>query len=165
MASRTVSGGDVVISAHDAREIARLLQLLQPEHRQPVHWRPDAKPSVPPNLPRAKLLARAQALYAERNRRTHFFNRSIFGEPAWEMLLSLYIMDGHRLTAGKLASMIDAPQTTALRWVQYLEKEGLVARGADPDDRRFTCIELLDHGRNLLDRYFSSLPEGFGGSD
>jgi DNA-binding MarR family transcriptional regulator len=167
MASRTKSDGDtVVLSKPDAREIARLLRLLEPteaEHTgQHLHGADQPDCDSPAPVPRAELVARAQAFHAERNRRARFFNRSIFGEPAWDMLLSLYIMDGRRLSAGQLANMIGAPQTTALRWLQYLEKEGFVARSTDPDDRRFTRIGLLDHGRQLLDAYFSSLPDGLG---
>jgi DNA-binding MarR family transcriptional regulator len=169
MASRTKSDGDtIVLSKPDAREIARLLRLLEPtkaEH-DARYLREAEQPDCnsPAPIPRTELVARAQAFHAERNRRARFFNRSIFGEPAWDMLLSLYIMDGRPLSAGQLANMIGAPQTTALRWLQYLEKEGFVARSTDPDDRRFTRIGLLDQGRQLLDAYFSSLPEGFGAS-
>jgi len=77
------------------------------------------------------------------------------------MLVTLYIMDGRRVTVGKLVNMIDAPQTTALRWLQYLERKRYVARRSDPDDRRVVCIQLLEGGRELLDAYFSTLPEGF----
>jgi len=110
---------------------------------------------------RTLLQARARAIFAERNRRSQFFSKSIFGEPAWEMLVTLYIMDGRRVTVGNLVNMIDAPQTTALRWMQYLERRQYVKRRPDPDDKRVVCIELLDAGRERLDAYFSTLPQGF----
>ena len=164
MASRSNSNADgVLIPASDALEIARLLKLLQPragnsnEVVSPVTQ--NTNPS--PCSTRTQLQARARAIFNERNRRSQFFSKSIFGEPAWEMLVTLYIMDGRRVTVGKLVNMIDAPQTTALRWLQYLERKRYVMRRADPDDRRVVCIELLDEGRDLLDAYFSGLPEGF----
>jgi len=83
----------------------------------------------------------------------------MFGEPAWDLLLCLYIMDGRRVTFGKLVNMIGEPMTTAVRWLDYLEKEHLIARRPDPSDRRMVCIELLDRGRDILDSYFASSPD------
>ena len=164
MASLTSSnpGEDqIVISASDAREIARLLKLLErfqlsrtnDNHLQKTS---DANPFDPPS--RAKLIAKAKAVFAERNRRTEYLSRAMFGEPAWDMLLCLYILNGARVTFGKLVNMIGEPMTTGVRWIDYLEKEHLVARRADPNDRRLVCIELLDRGREILDSYFASLP-------
>jgi DNA-binding MarR family transcriptional regulator len=166
MASRTNSDlGGVFIPASDAAEIARLLRLLEPPHGNNHNPDPeeDAKQDNRPSgcSVRTQLQARAQAIFNERNRRTQFFSKSIFGEPAWEMLLSLYVLDGRRVTIGRLVGLIDAPQTTALRWLEYLERKPYVVRRSDPDDRRVVCIEIADEGRELLDAYFSTLPEGF----
>ena len=48
----------------------------------------------------------------------------MFGEPAWDMLLALYFTEdaGPRQTVGRLIKMSNAPTTSALRWVHYLEK-------------------------------------------
>lgn len=166
MASRSNSNADdVIIPASDALEIARLLRLLQSRLGDDRAAKvggtttQDYKPSGCDA--RTQLQARAQAIFAERGRRSQFFSKSVFGEPAWEMLVTLYIMDGRRVTVGKLVTMIDAPQTTALRWLQYLERKRYVARRSDPDDKRVVCIELLEEGRQRLDAYFSTLPEGF----
>ena len=166
MASRSNQSADgVFIPASDALEIVRLLRLLQGQlgtgramtPRDPITQ--DNKPSG--CSLRTQLRARAQAIFTERRRRSQFFSKSIFGEPAWEMLVTLYILEGRRVTVGKLVNMIDAPQTTALRWLQYLERRHYVARRSDPDDKRVVCIDLLDEGRQHLDAYFSTLPEGF----
>jgi DNA-binding MarR family transcriptional regulator len=154
---------EVVISAADAREIARLLSLLQPPSERLINDNylkgisRDTKPSR--RSPRAKLIARAEAVFSERKRRTQYLSRAIFGEPAWDLLLCLYIIDGRRVTFGKLVNMIGEPMTTAVRWLDYLEKEHLVARRPDPADRRLVCIELLDRGRDILDSYFASCPD------
>jgi DNA-binding MarR family transcriptional regulator len=166
MVSRTDSSRDgVFIPASDAAEIARLLRLLQLPLASNPHRKPEEATKQDNRTAsccvRTQLQARAQAIFNERNRRAQFFSKSIFGEPAWEMLVTLYIMDGRRVTVGKLVNMIDSPQTTALRWLQYLERKHYVARRSDPDDRRVVCIEIMDEARNLLDAYFSTLPEGF----
>ena len=166
MASRSNSSPDgVFIPASDALEIVRLLKLLQTRlgnSRDGKIERATAQDNKPSGCSvRTLLQARARAIFAERNRRSRFFSKSIFGEPAWEMLVTLYIMDGRRVTVGNLVNMIDAPQTTALRWMQYLERRQYVKRRPDPDDKRVVCIELLDAGRERLDAYFSTLPQGF----
>jgi DNA-binding MarR family transcriptional regulator len=82
----------------------------------------------------------------------------MLGEPAWDMLLQLYVSDHGRLAIRDLVLMTEEPKTTALRWISYLEKKGLVERRPDPMDRRLIVIELLDRGRQLLDDYFKDSP-------
>jgi DNA-binding MarR family transcriptional regulator len=153
----------VVLSGQDAREIARLLRLLEsPESAKNVSQllevtEQDNSPSA--LLPRGQLLARARAVLSERRRRAQFFSSGLFGEPAWDMLLGLYIMNGKPLQFGKLVNLVGAPQTTAIRWLKHLEDEGLVARRSDPDDARLVRMELLERALDLLDAYFSSMPE------
>ncbi len=154
---------DVVLSAADAREIARLLKLLQPPsksrindnyiRRHPTEPGPFGRPA------RARLIARAEKVFSERNRRSQYLSKAMFGEPAWDLLLCLYIMNGRRVTFGNLVQLVGEPMTTAVRWLDYLEKEHLVARRQDGVDRRVVCIELLDRGRDILDSYFGSMPD------
>jgi DNA-binding MarR family transcriptional regulator len=156
----------VILSGQDAREIARLLRLLEsPESTKKISellevTEQDNNPSA---LPRAQLLARARSVLSERRRRAQFFSSGLFGEPAWDMLLGLYIMNGKQLQFGKLVNLVGAPQTTAIRWLKHLEDEGLVARRSDPDDARLVRMELLDRALRLLDAYFSSMPERVAG--
>jgi len=107
---------------------------------------------------RNELVSKARLVFEERKRRGEFLSRAMLGEPAWDMLLGLYIDRDRRLSVGWLVTMVGVPQTTALRWIDYLEKEHLVAKRQDPDDRRVVYIELLDRGREALDSYFTSSP-------
>ncbi len=81
----------------------------------------------------------------------------MFGEPAWDMLLALYVssVDGPRHSVGRLGTLSGAPQTTALRWLDYLVMEKLVVRTPNPTDRRSDFVELSDKGRNALEKYLS----------
>ena len=112
-----------------------------------------------------EFLSKAKSVLNRRRLRSRFFNRAIFGEPAWEILLVLYISDvsGGRQTIGKLADWIDTPLTTALRWIAYLEKERLVERQAHPQDKRVVFLRLLDKGRNSMEAYLSSLQSSLCG--
>jgi DNA-binding MarR family transcriptional regulator len=158
---------DVTISAADARELARLLGLLIGE--QPLVAAEvvatlrdlNSKREAPADrIDRRQLVLKVRAIMSERKRRTHFFSKAMFGEPAWDMLLALYITDfaGRRQTISKLVGWVNAPRSTANRWIDYLERERLVERTPHPNDRRFVFIDLADKGRRLLDEYFSTLP-------
>jgi len=94
-----------------------------------------------------------------RRLRTEYFNPSIFGEPAWDMLLLLYVSEhaGKRQTIRRLADRVSTPVTTAARWIHYLVKERLVQKEPSPNDRRMTYVTLLDKGRAMIEDYFSSI--------
>lgn len=149
----------IELSAADAREIARLLELLLKKELGP-----SAENLLLNNLPeqtqeRSVLIAKARAVFSERKRRSQHFSPVMFGEPAWDMLLALYITDfaGGRLSIGKLVSWIGGPQTTALRWINYLEKERLISRATHPRDRRTVFVDITDKGRQKLNEYFATL--------
>jgi DNA-binding MarR family transcriptional regulator len=58
--------------------------------------------------------------------------------------------DSIRVTA--LAEMLDVDTPTVTRKIQQLERDGLVVRQADPDDRRASLISLTPAGRRTLQR-------------
>lgn len=159
------------LSADDAREIARLLELML--GRADVSERPHANESnhrAPGTQSVARdrhsLVSAARAIFFERKRRTQYFSPSMFGEPAWDMLLALYISDlaGSQQTVGKLIGWVGEPQTTALRWIDYLEMERLIVRTPAATDRRIVHLGLTDKGRAALDDYFRSLKLALGTS-
>ena len=99
----------------------------------------------------------ARAILVDRKRRSRIFNEGMFGEPAWELLLNLYVMDqdGPRLTIGRLIESSDLPQTTALRWLQYLQDQDLIVRREHPGDARTSFVSLTNKAREALDLYLS----------
>jgi len=89
----------------------------------------------------AKLVRRLQRA---RSRRTDFLSSSLFGEPAWDMLLELFVstIEQKRVTVSALCIASNVPQTTALRWIDVLVKEELVTRRSDPLHGRRIHLEL-----------------------
>jgi DNA-binding MarR family transcriptional regulator len=147
----------------DIREAARLLALiasLDAGETQGSLGEPELDRQSS-SVDREVLLSRAKKHFRDRQLRRQFFSRAIFGEPAWDTLLVLYISEffGRRLTVGRLVDWIEAPLSTAQRWIAYLEKERLVAKEGHPDDRRMAYIRLLDKGRTILDDYFTAAAE------
>jgi DNA-binding MarR family transcriptional regulator len=154
----------VTLTDKDVRDAARLLRLLlqTASSSNPIFSELEAAQleSTGDAPDRQQLISRAKVVLHSRRLRSRHFSKAIFGEPAWDILLVLYITDvfGGRQTIGRLADWIETPPTTVLRWVGYLEKEHLVERQSHPTDRRLVFIRLLERGREALDAYLSGLP-------
>lgn len=99
-----------------------------------------------------------KSIHARRIRRSSLPG-DMFGEPAWDMLLTLYVgsRSGARQTVSNLSSSSGSSPTTALRWIDYLEVQKFVARRASPTDRRVTYIDLTEVGRVAVEEYFAKL--------
>ncbi|WP_260596747.1 winged helix DNA-binding protein [Sphingomonas endolithica] len=103
------------------------------------------------------LVARARAMMADRKARRRYFPTELFHEPAWEMLVALYIIHDteHTLNVKQLVSCSDAPATTSQRWIEHLHRSGLIDRVTDPMDRRRIDVSLSERGHEAMTRYLS----------
>ena len=101
------------------------------------------------------LILFAQALYKTRRVRARHFDDNIFGEPAWDMLLDLYVHSnsGHRTSVKSLCLASHVPETTALRWIGLLVDAALVFREDDESDRRRVFLSLTSSGKAAIRRY------------
>ena len=152
----------VTLSEQDLQDAARLFELLlDPATLRAAFAGLPSDASQNLSADRQQLQSRARRELEARRAREHYFDRELFGEPAWEILLALYLNEhsGARLTTSKLAEWVALPMTTVIRWVGALEQNGLVGRGDHPTDRRMVFIRLLDKGRKALDSYFGSMPD------
>ncbi len=89
-----------------------------------------------------------------RRRREQLFGAHLFSDPAWDMLLDLYVAQqtGRNVSVSSACLASGVPLTTALRWLRRLEHEGLVARDADQTDARRTHVRLTDRAVSRLHR-------------
>jgi DNA repair protein RadC len=85
----------------------------------------------------------------------------LFGEPAWDILIDLFIHEGEERPVSTSSACIASglPTSTALRLLQRLCDAGLLAREADRDDGRRTHIRLTPDLAHRLTAYFA-LGEG-----
>lgn len=97
----------------------------------------------------------AVQLVEARSRRFRHFDQDMFGEPAWNMLLELLVSERrrHKCSVTDLCLSSHTPSSTALRWLQVLERRGLVCRERDPRDGRRTFVLLSPAGRKRLLAY------------
>ena len=97
----------------------------------------------------------AERLYAERRRREEYFPAALFGEPAWDLLLALFVAhdDGRHVSLDEAyaAAKIDALHGPAL--VDRLVAAGLVTRSHN----RWNAILLTEQGMDRLNDYLADL--------
>ncbi|HEY0147376.1 MAG TPA: MarR family winged helix-turn-helix transcriptional regulator [Allosphingosinicella sp.] len=107
--------------------------------------------------------AAAQALLGARRHRGEMLGAQLFADPAWDMLLALFVAaeQGESFSVSRLCAAAAVPQTTALRWLEQLEQNKLVIRAADATDARRTLISIAPDAREkmriLLRRTVSAL--------
>lgn len=151
----------VTFSEKDIRDAVRLLRLISVTAPwDPVPSQMDApRRSLAKGSSRDELISRARVVLHARRVRARHFDRAMFGEPAWDILLLLYLADSAeaRQTVGQLAASVETPLTTVLRWVGYLENEQLVERVDHPTDRRIAFVRLTSKGRNAFEAFLNDI--------
>ena len=100
-------------------------------------------------------LTLAEAEYNGRRRRELFFKTALFGEPAWDMLLDLFIHEAHgkRVSITSVCRAAGVPPTTALRWLSLLEAEAMVERVPAVHDLRVQYVRLTEQAKLALTRW------------
>ena len=100
-----------------------------------------------------------EIIHSRRRRADLFGGDDLFGEPAWDILLELYAagQGQQRLSISGACVVSGVPPTTALRWIEKLEREGWVGRTADPLDRRRFWVHLTDRASNVIRTYLEGL--------
>lgn len=100
----------------------------------------------------ANLLAYAKAMYSFRRKRSNWLPDDLFGEPAWDILLELFIMrlQNKRVMVKNACIASGVPATTALRWISVLEAKGLISSSSDSSDQRVRWIWLNDEAFQAL---------------
>lgn len=104
---------------------------------------PNTQPFQPQTACNTNVTAYARHLYRLRRQRDELFG-NIFGEPAWDMMLDLFIRQNDKsiTSISSLCIAASVPQTTALRWVTEMIAAGIFSRERDPFDRRRSYVEL-----------------------
>jgi DNA-binding MarR family transcriptional regulator len=100
-----------------------------------------------------------QAIIDARRAREAIISRELFGDPAWDILLALYRaeLDGRRVSTTALSIAAAVPGTTALRWIEKLDRLDFLKREGDPRDARRLWVSLSHSGSAKMQAYFHSL--------
>lgn len=115
-----------------------------------------AKASSAAEPPSSPLLERAESIQRVRRARERLLGRAAIGEPAFDLLLCLYLQSGQKgSSVTSLARPAGIAYSSAMRWIRYLADKGFVERTDSRLDRRAICVQLTPSGRAVLDELFS----------
>lgn len=89
----------------------------------------------------------ADIIYSEierRNMRSRYLSNAIFGEPAWDIMIDLFLSHlMHRnISVSSACLAANVPSTTALRHIVRLESRGMIMRVGDETDHRRVWLKL-----------------------
>jgi len=147
-------------SPESLREIARFLQYAadsierttldkeaertETQRSEEGGTQPASSSSLDSRFPLSALAEFARAQYAHRLQSNRIFGFEVSSDPAWNMLLDLFIqrVEGKRVSVSSACVASAAPMTTALRYLDMLEERGLLARVPDLLDKRRILVEL-----------------------
>lgn len=117
---------------------------------EPVH-------SLACDQPTTALATARHAYWLRRQRSQIFGSAELFGEPAWDILLDLYIAhaEGKPVSVSSACIGSASPATTGLRWLAVLTEHGLIAREADEHDHRRIMVRLTKHGVTAMERFLT----------
>lgn len=134
-------------------------------HARMLHRRSKASPTSPVTLrsaneptDAARALSNARRTLRRRQlRRQLVGSDELFGEPAWDMLIDLFIHAGEArpVSTSSLCIASGQPMSTALRLLQRLCDAQLVTRTADREDGRRNFIRLAPNISHRLTAYFA----------
>lgn len=95
---------------------------------------------------------KVRALLNMRRRREQELGTDLFADPAWDILLEALAasLGQRRISVSDLCNASPVPMTTALRWLQKLERDAWVHRRPDLLDGRRHWIELTERASTKL---------------
>jgi hypothetical protein len=135
--------------------VSKVLNHIDPTRQSPESPTAKAEPVDPQTL-----AALARRLIVERRVRDRLLNiPDLFGEPAWDMLLDLFVahLSGKQVSTSSACISSTAPATTGLRYLKALEGKKLIKRVRHQSDGRVVYVCLTDEAvaqmTRLLSRY------------
>lgn len=90
------------------------------------------------------LLALARAMLRGRRIWPQWLGPLPSGDPGWAILLHLFVArrTGEPVPVGDVSALVGIPSTTALRYIDELQRRGHLARVPDAHDRRRIFLEI-----------------------
>lgn len=112
-----------------------------------------------PAHPPAAAVEEARRLYRLRRLRDREFGPALFGEPAWDLLLDLYIAASDPLVSVMSASIAACVSTQdTARWLTLLEQHGLVERLYSGTEMSRTIVTLSQSAFDQMTCLLTDVP-------
>jgi hypothetical protein len=111
--------------------------------------------SLSPGEAGISLHAVADRLYSDRRKRDEYFPPGLFGEPAWDLLLALFVAreDGRELSMAEAFAAAGTDAAAGAAVIRKLESEDLVER-SEPDGG---TIRLTERAVERLSDYLARI--------
>lgn len=132
-----------------ASNLLRIAAELEHSHVPQAAPKPARQPlNVWGDLDDSYLLEKTNEIYKSRRRRNRVLPQHLFGEPAWDILLDLFVahLQARLVPTTSACIAADVPMTTALRWIAVLENEQLVRRSKHKSDSRVMNLQITEDG-------------------
>lgn len=107
----------------------------------------------------ADLTLQARQIRRRRELRRNHVDKDLIGEPAWEMLLDLYLAkaDSKPMTVSSVCNRSQVAESTARRYLDLLRHKGLVDVFPFCTDQQDAPIKLSSKGSDTISRYLHDL--------
>jgi hypothetical protein len=130
-------------------------------HDQHIEWGGHIERPAQVAEPQLPDPAKIRRILRHRQERARFFDKELFADPAWDMLLDLTAAraEDTQVSVTSLCIASGVPPTTALRWVKQMVALKLFERRGDPEDKRRAFIALSDKAAEAMARYFAFCEE------
>ena len=94
-----------------------------------------------------------------RQLRHKFFNPAMFGEPAFDMLLALYVTNARPpiVSLRMLSPLVGVSESSAVRWLKFLVSEGLAFSVGGDGDPGAIHAAITGKGRIVMGEYLKAL--------
>lgn len=114
-------------------------------------------------LSQARMLSIVEAVIASRRQRLKFFENDFFFDPSWAMLLDLFRAELRQqpISVSSVCYGSGVPETTALRYIKYMEDGGYLTRKPDPTDKRRVFLHLTPMACEKLIAYLNLIESDF----
>ena len=105
-----------------------------------------------------RLLSSAAAeIFRMRRARDQELPRDLLGEPAWDILLALYIEQPGGVPLSSICYASGSPSSTAVRWITALERRGFAHREALDRDDKVVLVRLSTAGCTAVERSLKAM--------
>lgn len=116
-------------------------------------------PAVVVEIRQKRLSKLAALLLKQRELRKDFLFEDLLGEPAWQIMLELFIarVEGKKLMTTSLCIGSGASTSTALRYIGELQDRGWIVSQRSELDNRLRLLEMSDEGFFKMGAYLRAI--------
>lgn len=107
----------------------------------------------------------AKRVLAARRLRAEIFKGTIFGDPAYDILLDLFIRS-QRAQPSSIGDSVDAsgvPEATALRYIKTLVEKGYIGRLPHPHDKRKSSLIMMPTAFSMMNQWLAHFSASLNG--